>query len=73
MTGETFGYGWNIGTLYELDEDNRFSLAYRSAVNLDFDEGKFSSYSSGIATEPTVTGRSKLNYQRLLSCLVFIS
>ncbi|WP_341661324.1 porin [Vibrio sp.] len=66
MTGETFGYGWNIGTLYELDEDHRFSLAYRSAVKLDFDEGKFSSYSSGIATEPTVTGRLKVELPAII-------
>ncbi|MFA0026243.1 outer membrane protein transport protein, partial [Vibrio sp. 10N.261.49.A5] len=30
MTGETFAFGWNVGALYELNQNNRFSIAYRS-------------------------------------------
>lgn len=59
MTGETFGYGWNAAVMFELNENYRVSLAYRSAVNLDFDDGTFRDYSNGIIQngQPSVTGR----------------
>ena len=41
MEGDDFGYGWNIGAVYELNENHRFALTYRSKVELAF-EGKFS-------------------------------
>lgn len=41
MEGDTFGYGWNIGALYELNKDNRFSASYKSAVKLKFEDGDF--------------------------------
>lgn len=41
MEGDTFGYGWNIGALYELNENNRFSASYKSAVKLKFEDGDF--------------------------------
>jgi long-chain fatty acid transport protein len=44
MTGETFGFGWNVGALYELNDNNRFGFGYRSSVNLDFDDGEFTDY-----------------------------
>ncbi len=28
----SMSYGWNIGTLYKVDRDTRFSIAYRSAI-----------------------------------------
>ncbi|TKF93708.1 outer membrane protein transport protein, partial [Vibrio sp. F13] len=60
MTGETFAYGWNVGAMYELNENNRFSIAYRSSVDLDFDDGEFTSYDSGRATSPKVDGRLQI-------------
>lgn len=57
LKGDTFGYGWNVGALYEINENNRLALTYRSAVDLEFKDGEFSSYDSGIATKPTVDGR----------------
>ncbi|KXF79994.1 outer membrane protein transport protein [Enterovibrio coralii] len=47
MEGDTFGFGWNVGALYELDSNNRFGFAYRSEVTLDF-EGDFTDH-TGIA------------------------
>ncbi|SON53256.1 outer membrane protein transport protein [Vibrio tapetis] len=47
MEGTTFGYGWNVGALYEYNENNRFGFGYRSAIKLDF-EGDFSDYGNGI-------------------------
>ncbi|OEF27289.1 outer membrane protein transport protein [Vibrio rumoiensis] len=41
MEGDTFGYGWNIGALYELNKNNRFSVSYKSAVKLKFEDGDF--------------------------------
>lgn len=37
LKGDTWGFGWNIGALYELNEQHRFGLTYRSQVNLSFD------------------------------------
>ena len=42
LKGDEWGYGWNAGVLYELDENNRFGLTYRSEVKVDFD-GKYRS------------------------------
>ncbi|MBD1558997.1 outer membrane protein transport protein [Vibrio sp. S9_S30] len=63
MEGTTFGFGWNIGALYELDENNRFGLGYRSSVNLNFDDGKFTDH-AGIRvsdlTKNPVTGKLEI-------------
>ena len=37
LKGDKWGYGWNAGILYEIDQDNRFALTYRSKVNINFD------------------------------------
>ncbi|UQY43058.1 long-chain fatty acid transporter FadL [Erwinia sp. PK3-005] len=37
LKGDEWGYGWNAGILYEVDENNRFGLSYRSEVKIDFD------------------------------------
>ncbi|MFA0125543.1 outer membrane protein transport protein, partial [Vibrio sp. 10N.261.48.A2] len=62
MTGETFAFGWNVGGLYELNENNRFSIAYRSEVDLDFDDGDFKDYTGGIVqgSATATTGRLKI-------------
>ncbi|WP_319552577.1 porin [uncultured Vibrio sp.] len=60
MEGETFSWGWNLGALYEINENHRFGFGYRSKVDLDFDDGEFSSYDSGIATAAKVDGRIKI-------------
>ena len=36
LKGDEWGYGWNAGILYEVDENNRFGLTYRSEVKIDF-------------------------------------
>ena len=36
LKGDEWGYGWNAGILYEVDENNRFGLSYRSEVKIDF-------------------------------------
>ncbi|QKJ87995.1 Long-chain fatty acid outer membrane transporter [Paramixta manurensis] len=37
LKGNEWGYGWNAGILYEVDDNNRFGLTYRSEVKVDFD------------------------------------
>lgn len=41
LEGNDWGYGWNTGILYEVNEHNRFGLAYHSKVDITFD-GTFS-------------------------------
>lgn len=41
LEGDTWGYGWNAGLSYTLNENHRFGLAYHSKVKLDF-KGQFS-------------------------------
>ena len=51
MEGDDFGYGWNVGAVYEINENHRFALTYRSKVELAF-EGDF----TGLGT-PTEAGK----------------
>jgi long-chain fatty acid transport protein len=51
LTGDDWGYGWNIGLLLEADENNRWALTYRSKVDLTFD-GQYSGSNSGFQTVP---------------------
>jgi len=37
LKGDEWGFGWNAGILYEVDENNRYGLSYRSEVKIDFD------------------------------------
>lgn len=37
LKGDKWGYGWNAGILYEVDENNRYGFTYRSEVKIDFD------------------------------------
>ena len=37
LKGDTWGFGWNVGTLYEINENTRLALTYRSQVDLSFD------------------------------------
>ncbi|WP_429209904.1 outer membrane protein transport protein [Aeromonas veronii] len=57
LKGDTWGFGWNVGTLYEVNENHRFALTYRSQVDLSFD-GDFKGTTSGYKT---VDGNLKLD------------
>ncbi|PRD16616.1 long-chain fatty acid transporter FadL [Pantoea coffeiphila] len=48
LKGDEWGYGWNAGILYEVDDNNRFGLTYRSEVKIDFDGDYRSSLPSSI-------------------------
>ena len=49
LKGDDWGYGWNVGTMYEVNENNRFALTYRSQVDLKF-KGDYQGTSSGFQT-----------------------
>ncbi|WP_298444984.1 outer membrane protein transport protein [uncultured Ferrimonas sp.] len=40
MEGDGFGYGYNLGLMYELDQNNRLALTYRSDVTVEL-EGEY--------------------------------
>lgn len=41
LEDKEWGYGWNAGVVYELNERNRIGIAYHSHVDIDF-KGKYS-------------------------------
>ncbi|PHM49845.1 long-chain fatty acid transporter FadL [Xenorhabdus miraniensis] len=43
LEGKDWGYGWNAGLLYQYDENNRYSLTYRSKVKVKFKSGDYRS------------------------------
>ncbi|MGL5030367.1 MAG: outer membrane protein transport protein [Aeromonas sp.] len=57
MKGETWGFGWNVGSLYEVNDNNRFALTYRSQVDLSFD----GDYQGLTSSNKTVDGNLKLD------------
>ena len=57
LKGDTWGFGWNVGTLYEINENNRLALTYRSQVDMSFD-GDFQGTTSN---NKVVDGNLKLD------------
>lgn len=41
LKGDKWGFGWNAGLLYEINENNRLGIAYHSEIDLRF-KGKYS-------------------------------
>ncbi|QIM62676.1 hypothetical protein A1D29_04870 [Pasteurellaceae bacterium Orientalotternb1] len=41
LKGDKWGFGWNAGLLYEINENNRLGFSYHSAIKLNF-KGKYS-------------------------------
>ncbi|MEC6823005.1 outer membrane protein transport protein [Photobacterium piscicola] len=60
MEGTDWSWGWNIGALYELDNNNRFGLSYRSQVDLNF-KGHFTDYLGQATSKPNETVAANLN------------
>ena len=61
LKGNGWGYGWNAGILYELDKDNRFSLTYRSKVNVKFKDGDFTRDAYIPSKLPKLSTKGKLD------------
>ena len=58
LKGDEWGYGWNAGVLYEVDENNRFGLTYRSEVKIDFKGNYRSSIPQGLSVNGLPVGTS---------------
>ena len=41
LEGDDYSFGWNIGLMYQVDDNNRFGFNYRSETDIDF-EGDYS-------------------------------
>ncbi|MGF1768939.1 outer membrane protein transport protein [Enterovibrio makurazakiensis] len=61
LKGDGWGFGWNAGALWEIDENNRLGLGYRSEVDITL-EGDYRGISTAL-TKPqqTVAGELELN------------
>ncbi|GEM76434.1 outer membrane protein transport protein [Vibrio sagamiensis] len=66
MDGDTVAFGWNVGALFELNENHRFGFGYRSKIDLDFDDGEFNSYDSGLSNPQKVKGRLKISLPAII-------
>ncbi|AUI88181.1 long-chain fatty acid transporter [Vibrio azureus] len=66
MDGDTVAFGWNVGALFELNENHRFGFGYRSKIDLDFDDGEFNSYDSGLSSPKKVKGRLKISLPAII-------
>ncbi|MBD2811853.1 long-chain fatty acid transporter FadL [Xenorhabdus sp. Vera] len=65
LEGKDWGHGWNAGLLYQYDENNRYSLTYRSKVKIKFKKGDYSNdlpvkFPGGLAGN-TIRGTLDLN------------
>ncbi|MDN6072449.1 MAG: outer membrane protein transport protein, partial [Enterobacterales bacterium] len=56
LKGDKWGFGWNAGILYEVDENNRYGFTYRSEVKVDFDGDYKSSLPSYLNPAQGATG-----------------
>lgn len=52
MEGQDWGYGWNLGYLFQLKPDTRFGLAYRSSVSHKMRGGALWDFT--VTTDPIV-------------------
>ncbi|ROS00243.1 long-chain fatty acid transport protein [Sinobacterium caligoides] len=60
LAGDTYSWGWNVGGLYEFDENNRFGLSYRAQVDLNF-EGDFTDYTGQVVPGLPSPGGQKVD------------
>ena len=55
MKGDTFGYNWDVGALFEINENNRFAASYHSSTELKFKDGDFKDYTGAVLGAPGKT------------------
>ncbi|EOD77991.1 Long-chain fatty acid transport protein [Grimontia indica] len=62
LAGDGWGFGWNVGGLWEFDDKNRLGVGYRSAVDITL-EGDYRGSSTAFVgkTGQTVPGELELN------------
>jgi len=59
MEGDTVGYGWNAGALYELNQNNRFGISYKSKIKLEL-EGDYQGTSSRTVALNPLSSQNKV-------------
>jgi len=64
MEGDGYGFGWNVGALYEINKNNRLGISYKSKVKTEL-EGEFK---GATTTTPgaTIDGTLDLNLPSIL-------
>lgn len=67
LAGDGWGFGWNLGVLWEIDEDNRFGLSYRaqSDITLDGDYTDGTGLQTGTPNKK-VSGELDLNLPEII-------
>ena len=58
MEGDGYGFGWNVGALYEINKNNRLGVSYKSKVKVEL-EGDY----TGVASSTMTSGTPLLNQQ----------
>lgn len=60
LKGDKWGFGWNAGLLYEINENNRLGIAYHSEIDLKF-KGKYSNnVALPVAVVNKITGGAEI-------------
>lgn len=67
MSGNGWGFGWNVGALWQINEKNRLGLAYRSKVDITL-EGDYSGLNTAYVGKvgASVPGELELNLPDIL-------
>ncbi|OOE48476.1 outer membrane protein transport protein [Salinivibrio kushneri] len=67
LKGDGWGFGWNVGVLWEIDESNRLGLSYRSQSDITL-EGDYKGTSTTAVgkTGQTVPGELELNLPEII-------
>ena len=69
MEGDGYGFGWNVGALYEVNENNRFGISYKSKVKTEL-EGEYTGTASSdlhlVGVTKTVDGELNINLPSIL-------
>ena len=71
MEGDGYGFGWNVGALYEINKNNRLGISYKAKVGVDL-EGEYTGTSSlenpqnPFSPQKTVDGTLDINLPSIL-------
>ncbi|OOF22703.1 long-chain fatty acid transporter [Salinivibrio sp. IB574] len=67
LKGDGWGFGWNLGALWEVNEDNRFGLSYRSQSDITL-EGNYEGLATASVGKPgqSVSGELELNLPEII-------
>ncbi|GGB10304.1 outer membrane protein transport protein [Agarivorans gilvus] len=60
LKGDGWGYGWNVGAMWEINPNHRYGISYRSKVDLKFKGDFYSDIPEGLSTNPYGTGGEEI-------------